>query len=134
VKDFRGEGMGSLTLLPRDLDPTLAHETELKLSRSLSLPSIPLSSGASGEYVFLTSVTAVPTVGGPLRALTCIVKVGRGPCSSLGACLIGIAVALLMQSCIVSVWCCPHPPGGSFVCPCSDAGCASSSMSSSPPI
>ena len=42
-------GMGSLALIPRDPDPTLASETELKLSISLSLPSVPLPSGASGE-------------------------------------------------------------------------------------
>jgi len=41
-------GMRSLPLLPRDPDPTLARETELKLSLSLFLPSVPLPSGASG--------------------------------------------------------------------------------------
>ena len=81
---------------PRDPDPTLSLETELKLSLSLSLPSVPPPSGASGEYVFLTSVVVVPIDGGPLRALMGVVKVGREPNSSRGTCMIGIAAALLM--------------------------------------
>ncbi len=48
VEDFRGEGMGSLPLLPRDLDPTFAPETEMKLILSLSLPPVPLPNGANG--------------------------------------------------------------------------------------
>ena len=44
----------------------------------------------------LTSVDVVPIAGGPLRALMGMVKVGRGPNSSIGACPIGIAVALMM--------------------------------------
>ena len=88
--------MGSLPLLPRDHDPTLAPETELKLSLSLSLPSVSLPSGSSGAYVFFSFVVAVPTAGGPLLALTGIVKVGRVPNSSLGTCLIGILAALLI--------------------------------------
>ena len=39
-------GIGSLPLLPRDLDPTLALDVELKLILSLSMPSAPLPSGA----------------------------------------------------------------------------------------
>ena len=90
-------GIGSLPLLPRDLDLALALEIELKLSLSLSLPSVPLPSGGNGEYVFLTSVVVVPSAGGPLRAMVGMVKVVRGPNSSLGTCLIGIAAALLNQ-------------------------------------
>ena len=40
-------GIGSLSLPPRDPDPTLAPDTELKLSLSLSLSSVPLPSGAN---------------------------------------------------------------------------------------
>ncbi len=89
-------GIGSLALLPRDHDPTLASETELKLSLSLSLLSIPLPSGASAEYAFLNGMLVVPTSDGPLCALVGMVKVGRGPNSFLGACLIGIVAAFLM--------------------------------------
>ena len=88
--------MGSLPLLSRDLEPTLALETELKLSLSPSLPSVPLPSGSSGAYVFFNFVAAVPTAGGPLLALTGIVKVGRFPSSSLWTYLIDILAALLM--------------------------------------
>jgi small neutral amino acid transporter SnatA (MarC family) len=83
-------------LLPRDSDPTLAHDNELELSLSLSIPFVTLPSGANGENVFLISVDAFPIAGGPLRALMGMVKVGRGPNSSLGTCLIRIAAALLM--------------------------------------
>ncbi len=90
-------GIGSRPRLSRDLDPTLfAPETELKLRRSLSMFSAPLLSGASGAYAFLRFFVVVPTVGGPLCALVGMVNVGRGPIFSLGACLIGIADALLM--------------------------------------
>ncbi len=95
---FGVRGIGSLPLLPCDLDPTLAPDTELKLSLSLSLPSVPLPSGASGAYAFFSSVIVLPTFGGPLLALIGMVMVGRGrePISSLGTCLSGIVAALLM--------------------------------------
>jgi len=89
-------GIGSLPLLPRDLNPTLAHDIEFKLSLSLFLPFVPLPSVASGAHAFLSAVVIVPTVGGPLCAFVGMVKVGRGPISALGACLIGKAAALLM--------------------------------------
>jgi len=128
-------GIGSLPLLPHDHDPTLALETELKLiSRSLSLPSVPMPSGASDAYVILCSVAIIPTVGCPLRALVGMVKVGRGPKSSLGTCLIGVTVALLMLSSIVSGRCKPGPLGGSSICPCFGIYCASSSMASFPHV
>ena len=88
--------IGSLPLLPRNHDPTLAADNELKLSLSLSLSSVPLPSGASGAYTFFSFVTVFPTARGPLLALIGMVKVRRGPSSSLGTCLIGIAAALLM--------------------------------------
>ena len=88
--------MGFRPLLPRDSDPTLAPETELKLNLSLSLPFAPLPSGSRGAYMFFNFVVDVPTAGGPLLALTGIVKVGRVPSSSLCICLIDILGALLM--------------------------------------
>jgi hypothetical protein len=72
-------GIGSLPLLPRDIDPTLAPETELKLSLSMSLPFVPLPSGANDSYVFLISGGVISIVGGPMRALVGMVKVERGP-------------------------------------------------------
>ena len=89
-------GIGSLPLLPREPDPTIAPETKLKLGLSLSLPSVPLPSGATVAYMFLCSVVVVVVDGGPLRALVGMVKVERGPNSSLGACLVGIVATLLM--------------------------------------
>jgi hypothetical protein len=94
---FSARGIGLLPRLPHDPDPTLfAPYTEPKLSRSLSLPFVPLPSGASCAIVFRCTGVDVPTIVGPLRTLVGIVNVGRGPSSSLGACLIGMVVALMV--------------------------------------
>ncbi len=73
-----------------------APDIEPKLSRSLSLPFVPLPSGATGPNMFRCADTNVLAVTGPLRAFVGIVNVGNGPSSFFGSCVIGKADALLM--------------------------------------